>query len=79
MVLFEIPALRELFTPRVLMERVSVLFVLGFLVGGIIMLFVPRFPLRPRLNALDLLSSLTFTSKVFLLEVFPSPLTVGWA
>ena len=78
-IIFDVPALGVLFTPRVPMEGTGVLVVVGFPVGGITVLFVPTFPLGPRLDAPDVLSPLTFTSGITLLEVFPSPLAVGWA
>ena len=78
-VIFEVPAPGVLFTPRVPMERTGVLVVVRFPIGGITVLFVPTFPLGPRLDAPDVLSPLTFTSGTALLEVFPSPLVVGWA
>ena len=76
-VIFEVLALRVLFTSRVPMEGIGVLVVVGFLIGGIAVLFMPTFPLEPKLDAPDVLSPLTFTSGIAPLEVFPFPLAVG--
>ena len=64
--------------PRFSISGMIVLFEQKFPQERIRVLFMPKFPLKLRMDTLDVLSPLMFVSGVALLKVFPYPLAISW-